>query len=69
MDSAYWVYIIHLPIVAFIPGLMAGLALPAIIKFAITFSVTIIICFGSYKYFGKRQFYRNVFKWQGLQKK
>ena len=56
MDSAYWVYIIHLPIVAFIPGLMAGIALPVIIKFAITFSVTVIICFGSYRYFVRGSF-------------
>ncbi|RYY28182.1 MAG: hypothetical protein EOP41_03220, partial [Sphingobacteriaceae bacterium] len=31
MDASYWVYIIHLPIVSFIPGLMAGFALPAFV--------------------------------------
>jgi len=50
MDAAYWVYIIHLPIVAFVPGVIAGIALPAVVKFAITFSVTAIICLASYKY-------------------
>lgn len=50
MDAAYWVYIIHLPIVAFIPGVIAGIALPALVKFAITFSVTALICLLSYKY-------------------
>jgi len=56
MDSAYWVYIIHLPIVVFIPGLMAGFALPVFIKFAITFSVTTIICFATYQYFVRGSF-------------
>jgi ABC-type antimicrobial peptide transport system permease subunit len=50
MDAAYWVYIIHLPIVAFVPGVIAGIALPAVLKFAITFSTTAIICLASYKY-------------------
>ncbi|MFN8256182.1 MAG: acyltransferase family protein [Bacteroidales bacterium] len=48
MDAAYWVYIIHLPIVAFIPGLMAGLAMPVFLKFLITLSFTTTICFVSY---------------------
>jgi glucan biosynthesis protein C len=56
MDAAYWVYIIHLPIVAFIPGLLAGFALPAVLKFAITLSVTTIICFVTYKYFVRGTF-------------
>ncbi|MES1225299.1 MAG: acyltransferase family protein [Bacteroidota bacterium] len=50
MDAAYWVYIIHLPIVMFIPGLMAGMALPAVLKFSISFSGTSAICFISYHY-------------------
>lgn len=33
MEASYWVYIIHLPIVAFIPGLIAEVALPAGLKF------------------------------------
>ncbi len=56
MDAAYWVYIIHLPIVAFIPGLLAGFALPTGLKFAITFSVTAIFCFATYKYFVRGTF-------------
>ncbi len=56
MDAAYWVYIIHLPIVAFIPGLLAGFSLPSGLKFAITFSFTAIICFSTYNYFVRRTF-------------
>lgn len=50
MDAAYWVYIIHLPVVSFIPGLLAGIAWPAGIKFFITLAATTFICFLSYKY-------------------
>ena len=56
MDAAYWVYIIHLPIVAFIPGLLAGFTLASGLKFAITFSVTAIFCFATYKYFVRGTF-------------
>ena len=30
-DSSYWVYLLHLPLTAFIPGLIAGIAMPAFI--------------------------------------
>ena len=56
MDAAYWVYIIHLPIVAFIPGLLAGFALPLGLKFVITLSVTCVFCFATYKYFVRGTF-------------
>jgi glucans biosynthesis protein C len=56
MDAAYWVYIIHLPIVAFVPGLMAGIALPAMLKFLISFSVTAAVCFISYHYLVRSTF-------------
>lgn len=50
MEASYWVYIIHLPIVAFMPGLLSGLALPVFFKFLISLSVTTVICFVSYHY-------------------
>lgn len=56
MDAAYWVYIIHLTIVALIPGLLAGVALPPFLKFAITLSITGIFCFITYKYFVRGSF-------------
>lgn len=51
MEASYWVYIIHLPLIAFIPGLMAGSEIPVFLKFIITLAVTSIICMLSYKYF------------------
>lgn len=49
-DSSYWVFLIHLPLTIFIPGLIATWALPAIIKFLITLMGTTIVCFASYHY-------------------
>jgi glucans biosynthesis protein C len=48
MDSAYWIYIIHLPVVAFVPGLMANASFSPALKFFITLFATILVCFTSY---------------------
>lgn len=56
MDASYWVYIIHLPVVSFIPGLMAGFLLPAYIKFGITLISTAIICLASYQFLVRNTF-------------
>ena len=56
MEASYWVYIIHLPIIAFIPGLMAGSGLPVFLKFIITLTVTSVICIITYKYFVRGTF-------------
>ena len=34
-DASYWIYIVHLPFVMLLPLLLAGVALPAIVKFAL----------------------------------
>jgi glucan biosynthesis protein C len=56
MDASYWVYIVHLPIIAFIPGLMANISMPALVKFLITLLGTALICFASYKYLVRNSF-------------
>lgn len=56
MEASYWVYIIHLPLIAFIPGLMADSGLPVFLKFVITLTVTSVICMLSYKYFVRGTF-------------
>lgn len=50
-DSAYWVYLLHLPLTAVIPGLIAGWPLPDILKFLVTITGTGIVCFGTYHLF------------------
>lgn len=56
MDAAYWVYIVHLPIVAFMPGILAGLALPVFFNFLITLFLTVAICFISYHFMVRSTF-------------
>ena len=50
-DGAYWMYLIHLPIVALITFFMFNLYMPIEIKFLIAIVMTSIICLGTYKYF------------------
>ncbi len=55
-DSSYWVYLIHLPLTAFIPGLMINLNMPAHIKFLIVLLATSIICLLTYHYLVRSTF-------------
>ena len=50
-DGAYWMYLIHLPVVALITFFMFNLRIPIEIKFLIAIAMTSIICLGTYKYF------------------
>ncbi len=50
MYAAYWVYIIHLPIVIFVPGLLVDFVIPGFLKFLISLSLTVAICFVSYHF-------------------
>lgn len=56
MDASYWVYIIHLPIVTFTPGLVDAFAIPVFFKFLISLSVTTISCFVTYHYLVRNTF-------------
>jgi peptidoglycan/LPS O-acetylase OafA/YrhL len=49
-DASYWVYLIHLPVIGFIPGLIVDLPFPAFIKFLIVMVVTTLVCFTTYHY-------------------
>ncbi|MQG08544.1 MAG: hypothetical protein FI684_05880 [SAR202 cluster bacterium] len=49
-DSAYWVYLIHLPIVTFITFYMFRFSWQAEIKFILSIALTTVICLVTYKY-------------------
>jgi len=49
-DGAYWMYLIHLPIVTLITFFMFNLHMPIEIKFLIAIAMTSIICLGTYKF-------------------
>jgi len=55
-DAAYWVYLIHLPFTALLPGLIDDWPLPALAKFFLVMSVTASICFLSYHYLVRSTF-------------
>lgn len=50
MDAAYWVYLIHLPVVALLPGMLAAFELPAFAKFLIVLISTMLICLLTYHF-------------------
>ncbi|MEM9965765.1 MAG: acyltransferase family protein [Asticcacaulis sp.] len=49
-DSSYWVYIVHLPLVLLGQYLLMGVALPALVKFALVVAGTAIVALVSYRY-------------------
>jgi len=72
-DGAYWMYLIHLPIVTLITFAMLDLQIPVEIKFVIAVGLTSTICLGTYKYLVRSTFIglllngkRHPFKLTGL---
>jgi glucan biosynthesis protein C len=55
-DASYWVYLVHLPIAAFIPALIFEWQVPAMLKFLTVLSMTSIICFATYHLFVRTTF-------------
>lgn len=55
-DSAYWVYLIHLPIIAFVAGLITNFDVSAFIKYLTVIITTSIICFVTYHLFVRNTF-------------
>ena len=56
MESAYFVYLIHLPIAAFIPGLLAGAGLPLSVEYLIVLAGTVLLSFLMYHYLARNTF-------------
>ena len=55
-DASYWVYLIHLPLTAIIPGLISDWRIPALFKFLLVFIITVVLCFLSYHFFVRGTF-------------
>jgi hypothetical protein len=49
-DAAYWMYIVHLPFTIWLPGLLAPLAWPAMVKFGLVFGITTLATLITYHY-------------------
>lgn len=55
-DASYWVYLIHLPLTAFIPSLLFNWNVPSTVKFITVLVTTTFICFTTYHYFVRTTF-------------
>ena len=55
-DASYWVYIIHLPLTHFIPGLFHQSSMNVFLKFTIASAIVTGICFGTYHYLVRSTF-------------
>ena len=55
-DASYWVYIIHLPLAHFIPGLFHKSNMNVFLKFGISSLIVTVICFTSYHYLVRSSF-------------
>jgi glucan biosynthesis protein C len=50
-DASYWIYLVHLPIVITLAGLLAHTTLPVFVKFIVVFGGTTASCIASYRLF------------------
>jgi len=50
-DASYWCYLVHLPLVVALQILVATLAWPGPVKYAMVMAVTIAVCLGTYRLF------------------
>jgi len=50
-DASYWCYLIHLPVVITLQILVADLAWPGPLKYALLMAATLAVCLGSYQAF------------------
>lgn len=49
-QSAYWVYLLHLPMVCLVAWLLVPYEVHAIVKYALVCTVTAVVCFATYHY-------------------
>jgi peptidoglycan/LPS O-acetylase OafA/YrhL len=50
-DASYWFYLIHLPLVAWLPGLLMDKGWAPELKFTLVLTVTVAVCFVTYELF------------------
>lgn len=53
-QSAYWVFLLHMPVVCALAWWLLPYDLPALVKFAVITVVTVIVCFTTYHYWVQR---------------
>jgi peptidoglycan/LPS O-acetylase OafA/YrhL len=51
VDASFWIYLVHLPLTIWLPGLISGLAVPASIKILMVLGITYVFGFATYDLF------------------
>ena len=49
-DASYWIYLIHMPIVIFVGGLLSQTPFPALVKYLLTVAIALPIVMGTYHF-------------------
>jgi fucose 4-O-acetylase-like acetyltransferase len=49
-DASYWMYLVHLPLVIWVAGLLRGVAIPAVVKAALVLVAVVPVLLISYRY-------------------
>jgi glucans biosynthesis protein C len=49
-QSAYWVYLLHLPVICFMAWMLVHVDVHATVKFALVCGMTTVVCFATYHY-------------------
>lgn len=55
-DASYWMYLVHLPVTVALPPLLAGIAVPAGVKFSLVLGATAAITLITYHYWVRATF-------------
>lgn len=55
-DASYWIYLVHLPVVVLLAGLLSRSSSPVVVKFAATVAGTTALCLWSYALFVRPTF-------------
>ena len=63
-DSSYWIYLAHLPLVAFLQIWMASWAWPGVVKFALLNLIAFTVLFASYHYLVRSTFIGRILNGQ-----
>jgi len=55
-NSSYWIYLLHLPLTLYLPGLLVNYSLSIGLKFSIVVAITLFICLITYHFFVRKSF-------------
>lgn len=51
VDASFWIYLVHLPLTIWLPGLFSGVAAPALMKILVVLGITYVFAIATYDLF------------------